>query len=142
VKLTPKEIALGAGLGVGAFVYWRQSKPPDCTGIGGQTLAAAIAGAATHPLEDFLLGLVGIADLEVQADTLGAVKPGWAASFYSWWHGLTPDQQAAVKAASDSGAEACAAIETASQVASGASALLSAALAGALAYFAAGLIWE
>ena len=136
-------VALVAGLLVGGYVYARKSSEAEASLRAGpcasappgslQSLAQAIQGAKSHFGEDLALGSLGLVDLLVKLQTFGLVTTDTAADFYSWWHGLTPEQQAAVRVTED-GNLTCAAAETGAQLASGGEALVDALLAGLVAY--------
>jgi hypothetical protein len=135
-------IAGVVAVAAGYLAYASASKPPPCAGIDGQTLGQAIAGARSHTLEDFVEGAFGFLDLDVSLSSFGLITPTWSADFYKWYHNLTPDQAAAVQQAADSGADACAAIETTGQVKAGLDGLITAAIVGVGAYLLVPILLE
>lgn len=138
MRATPQQIGILAGLAAGFLAYKAQPKI-SCPGVPGasegqQTLWDALKGAASHTLEDFAEGGLAIQDWITAKVSDGTLTPDNAATFYSWWNGLSPEQQQLAIQAEDSGLVDCAARETANQIAGGLSALVTGAIVGLLAY--------
>lgn len=147
-KAEASGLAVVAGLAAGYFAYRKASTaaapPGPCAGLppgSTQTLAENISGFLSHPGEDVVLDLAAAYDSITKLTSLGFIQPDLAAEFYSWFNGLTPAQQAAVKITED-GHISCAAAETVQQAGQGAAGLGAAIAAGALAYFAANALLE
>lgn len=137
--LSKRDNSLLAGALAGAAAYYYESRQgPPCAkkfAGGAQSALAAIAGALQNGAEDFSLGLTAIDDWMVEAFSLGTVNPETSAAVYSWWEGLSPEQQQTVMQSEAGGLVQCALAETASQGFSAAEAALLAAAVGVAVYF-------